>query len=92
MESAAYEEHLIKHESSARNLGINFWALQYCRSRTQDPAYGHSFFEKNSAVDHSVGQIIQKKRYAGEVVDQFLADPSSLAERRLPFKFEELQR
>ncbi|KJA21374.1 hypothetical protein HYPSUDRAFT_202941 [Hypholoma sublateritium FD-334 SS-4] len=85
LESAAYEEHLIKHESSVRNLGIDFWALQCFRSRTQDPAYGASFLEKNSAINYSIEQIVQKKRYAREVVDRFLADPHSLTEHRLPF-------
>lgn len=84
LKSAANEVQLITRESSARDLRINFFGLEILRSMAQNPSYGSSFLERESVILSSTTRILQKREDAGQVTHMFLADPYSLAERRLP--------
>lgn len=87
--SAACEIQLIQEESSARDFRINFFGLEYLRSL--NPSYGLSFVEKHSSVYSSIQLVLRTKEDAERATYQFLADPSSLTERRLSL-FTTLQR
>lgn len=84
LQSAANEVQLIEQESSARDLRINFLRLELLRSLTRNPSYGSSFLEKESVIFSSTMRILRKRGDAGQITLLFLADPHSLAERRLP--------
>ncbi len=91
LSSAAYEIQLIKEESLLRELGINFYGLEMCRSLSQDPPFGLSFKEDHSAINSSITSTLQTQRDLHRATSQFIEDPYSLTEHRLPL-FNSVQR
>ena len=91
LSSAAYEIQLIEEESLMRNLGINFYGLEMCRSLSQDPPYGLSFMENHSDINSSITLTLQTQPDLHRATRQFIEDPFSLTEHRLPL-FNSMQR
>lgn len=91
LSSAAYKLQLVQEVSLTRQLGINFFGLEMCRSQTQDPPYGSSFLEKHSDTDSYIGLILQTKEDVHRATYLFVDDPCALTEHRLPL-FNSVQR
>lgn len=91
LSSAAYEVQLVKAESQTRQLGINFFALEMCRSQFQDPHYGASLLERNSHINTYIGMLLQVKEDVRQATYLFVDDPFALTEHRLP-PFNSVQR
>ncbi|KJA12713.1 hypothetical protein HYPSUDRAFT_210199, partial [Hypholoma sublateritium FD-334 SS-4] len=85
LSSAAYEILLIKAESATRQLDINFYGLEVCRSKTRNPPYGSSFMEQHSNTNTSINLALQMREDAYQATDIFVDDPCALTEHRLPF-------
>lgn len=84
LKTAAHEVYLIEQESLVRDLKINFFGLELLRSMTRNPSYGSSFLEKESILFSSTRHVLRTREDAGRITSQFLADPYSLVEHRLP--------
>lgn len=86
LQSVFYELQLIKEECQTRQLGLNFWALEYFRSGLHGSDYGFSFVEDHPELYATVGRVLGDKEFSSHATQQFLQDPFSLREQRLsPF-------
>ena len=77
---ASDEIKLIKKESKARNLDINFYGLEYFRRANQ---LDESFREEHGEIYHDLEPILDMKEFSTSLALKFLEDPMALREHRL---------
>lgn len=83
MVQAIDKEMKVIQEAVANNgADINFYALEYFRSR-HTPALGQSFFEKHRFLVPNVREYVAAHDKAHAAANQFFDDPFSLREHRL---------